>query len=315
MADGEQTPKHEHHLHMPHRDPERPRRRGGERLPAFLFSLAIVAVIGFVAAYIVTYDASSPRPGNQIMGTLAALGLMGIGAGMVVWAKRFMTPKQPEVEDRGRLASTPEEIAAFTSDFEVGEFEMERRGLLTKLLGAAIGAAGLAALVPLRSLGPAPGDNFTKSGWSNGKYVVDEQGRRVRANRINTDSILTVFPEGIEEKGKDLSQTVLIGLQANKFQVPPGRENWIPNNIGAFSKVCVHAGCPVGLYQAESALLICPCHQSTFNVNNACDPIFGPATNPLPQLPLAIDKDGHLFATGDFSAPPGPGFWNQRKTS
>src|SRR5262249_15610341 len=154
----------------------------------------------------------------------AAIGLMGIGAGMVVWAKRFMSPKRPEVEPRGRLASTAEVIAEFKGDFEVGEFEMERRGLLTKLLGAAIGAARLAAVVPLRSLGPLPVDaDFKKSKWTNGKFVVDEQGRRVRANRINTDSVLTVFPEGAVDN--ELSQTLLIGLRPNEFQVPPGRES------------------------------------------------------------------------------------------
>lgn len=283
------------------------RRRGGERLPAVLFVVAILSVIGFGAAYIFS-------PNNtQLMGAFAAVGLTGIGAGMIVWAKRFMTPPHPEVEPRGRLASTADEIDEFKADFEVGEFEMERRGLLTKLLGAAVGVAGLAALIPLRSLGPKPGENFKRSKWRNQKYVVDEQNRRVHANQINTNSVLTVFPENAN--GDELSQALLIGLKPNEFQVPPGRENWIPDNIGCFSKVCTHAGCPVGLYQAASSLLICPCHQSTFNVNEACNPVFGPATTPLPQLPLAIDSEGYLLATGDFSAPPGPGFWDQDRPS
>ena len=39
-------------------------------------------------------------------------------------------------------------------------------------------------------------------------------------------------------------------------------------------------------------------------------PVFGPAPRPLPQLPLGTDDDGNLIATGDFSGPVGPGFWD-----
>jgi ubiquinol-cytochrome c reductase iron-sulfur subunit len=283
-------------------DPTRPKRRGGETLPSLLFGAAIVAMLGFIVAYFLRAD-------TQVLGAFLAVGLGAIGAGMIVWAKRFMTPSHPEVEPRGRLASTAEEIEAFQGDFEVGEFEMERRGLLTKLLVAAVGTAGLAAIVPLRSLGPRPGRDFTASKWQNNRYVVDESDKRVRFDRVNTDAILTVFPE--HSVGDELAQTLLIGLRPNQFQAPPGRETWVPNNIAGFSKVCTHAGCPVGLYQANKGELICPCHQSTFDVYTAAEPVFGPAATPLPQLPLAIDQDGYLYATGDFSSPPGPGFWDQ----
>jgi ubiquinol-cytochrome c reductase iron-sulfur subunit len=39
--------------------------------------------------------------------------------------------------------------------------------------------------------------------------------------------------------------------------------------------------------------------------------VFGPAAKPLPQLPLTVDDEGSLIANGPFSAPIGPGFWNQ----
>ena len=91
----------------------------------------------------------------------------------------------------------------------------------------------------------------------------------------------------------------------------PGRDDWTVADLIAYSKICTHAGCPVGLYQAQSGLLLCPCHQSTFEVADGAKPIFGPATRSLPQLPLGTDADGYLIATGDFSAPIGPGFWDQ----
>jgi ubiquinol-cytochrome c reductase iron-sulfur subunit len=70
-------------------------------------------------------------------------------------------------------------------------------------------------------------------------------------------------------------------------------------------------GCPVGLYQTESALLLCPCHQSTFDVMRAAKPVFGPAARSLPQLPLGLDDEGYVIATADFSGPVGPGFWDR----
>jgi ubiquinol-cytochrome c reductase iron-sulfur subunit len=100
--------------------------------------------------------------------------------------------------------------------------------------------------------------------------------------------VTTVFPEGHEE----------------------GRSDWAPEGCLAYSKICTHAGCPVGLYRAEAGELLCPCHQSTFDVYTGAVPVFGPAARPLPQLPLDVNEEGYLVAQGDFSAPVGPSFWN-----
>ncbi|MGH2811076.1 MAG: ubiquinol-cytochrome c reductase iron-sulfur subunit, partial [Actinomycetota bacterium] len=86
---------------------------------------------------------------------------------------------------------------------------------------------------------------------------------------------------------------------------------WSQDGFVGFSKICTHAGCPVGLYQAESKELFCPCHQSTFAVLEGAKPTEGPATRPLPQLPVGIDGEGFLVAGGDFEEPVGPGFWNR----
>ncbi len=71
---------------------------------------------------------------------------------------------------------------------------------------------------------------------------------------------------------------------------------WAPAGYVAYSKVCTHLGCPVGLYEQQLELLVCPCHQSMFNVRNGAVPQFGPAPRPLPQLPLYFDSDGTLRA-------------------
>jgi ubiquinol-cytochrome c reductase iron-sulfur subunit len=118
-----------------------------------------------------------------------------------------------------------------------------------------------------------------------------------------------VFPEG--SPGSADGQAVLIRVAPGLLHPKPGREDWSPGGLVAYSKICTHAGCPVGLYQADSHQLLCPCHQSTFDVLRHAIPQIGPAAAPLPQLPLAIDADGYVVARGDFSEPVGPSFWRR----
>ena len=280
------------------------RRTGGERLPAIFLFLGILGALAFIVGFAVTEN-------TQVLGIGLFVALGGIGVGMVLWAQRFMTPSQPDVEPRGRIASTEAEIDEFRSDFNVGEYELERRSLLTKLLIGAVSAMGLAAVVPFTALGPRPGDNFTKTKWRKGVRLVNERNQPISAASLNVDAVVTVFPE--DDVGDELAQTLLIRMEAGRNQPVPGRESWTPLDLIAYSKVCTHVGCPVGLYEAQSGELLCPCHQSTFVVYDGANPVFGPAASPLPQLPLAIDGEGYVVADGDFSNPPGPEFWNQRK--
>ncbi len=138
--------------------------------------------------------------------------------------------------------------------------------------------------------------------------MVNESGEVVRAADVPDDGLLTVFPEGAV--GAADAQTVLVRVDAALLHLPPGRESWAPDGLLAYSKVCSHAGCPVGLYEADRHELLCPCHQSSFDVLRGALPVAGPAAWSLPQLALVVDADGSLRATGDFSAPVGPGWWS-----
>ena len=69
----------------------------------------------------------------------------------------------------------------------------------------------------------------------------------------------------------------------------------------------------MGLYRATTRSLLCPCHQSQFDVLDGAKPFFGPAARPLPQLPLGVDDQGVLVAQGDFYEPVGPAFWDREK--
>jgi ubiquinol-cytochrome c reductase iron-sulfur subunit len=285
----------------PQEPPER--RRGGELAPALCFGAGLLAGLALMVVYALGGQ-------TQAEGVLLFVALGGIGAGMVSWSKRFMSVGQ-EVEPRPRLASTEPEIDAFADDFDQGEYQLERRALLTKLMLGALGALGLAALFPIASLGPPARKSFRVSPYHKGTRLVTEEGELVRADSVNVNGVITVFPEG--DLNDEFAQVLLIGLDPQrKFTAREGREGWTPQDLAAFSKVCTHAGCPVGLFQQARGELLCPCHQSTFDVYDACRPVFGPAATSLPQLPITIDADGYVVADGDLSDPPGPAYWNQK---
>ena len=80
---------------------------------------------------------------------------------------------------------------------------------------------------------------------------------------------------------------------------------------GGVSKLCTHAGCPVGLYEAQTHQLLCPCHQSTFDVLHTPDRCSVRRRRPCRSSRLRVDADGYIEATGDFSGPVGPSFWSR----
>lgn len=270
--------------------------------PVVAFCLSALAAVGLAITYSV-----GGQP--QVEGVLLATALGGIGFGLVSWSRRFM-PDDVAVEDRGSVASAPEDVQGLLDDLGAEAAQVGRRHLLVRLLAVAGGALGVAALFPIRSLGPRPGRGLHTTPFADGgRRLVDEMGEPVRADELDVNGVLTVFPQGFE--GREDSQTLLLHLPEGDLVPREGREDWTVGGQCAFSKICTHAGCPVGLYEEQTQQLLCPCHQSTFDVADACRPIFGPATRSLPQLPLAVDDDGYLIATGDFSDPVGPGFWDR----
>ncbi|MGA9634316.1 MAG: ubiquinol-cytochrome c reductase iron-sulfur subunit, partial [Solirubrobacterales bacterium] len=182
--------------------------------------------------------------------------------------------------------------------------------------GAALGAS-LAA--PAASLGPVLDTaSLYETPWRRGRGLVDDRERPYRADDIESGSFYTAYPEG-GDPDKLGSPLIVIRLDPAQLHLPSGREDWAPEGILAYSKVCTHAGCAVALYrkplfpQAErKPAFVCPCHYSTFDPADGGTVLFGPAGRNLPQLPLEIDGEGLLRAAGDFSGPVGPSFWGIR---
>ncbi len=243
----------------------------------------------------------------QLEGLFLSIALGGIACGLVIWGNRLL-PQGPFVDNRHDLPSPAKEVEAVEDDLEQGG-TLTRRKMMVRSLGLAVGGLGLAALFPIRSLGPNPGRDLSHTAWHDGVRLITDDGRPVRAEDVPREGLVTVFPEG--DPGSADGQAVLIRVTPGLLVPKPGREDWAPQDIVAYSKICTHAGCPVGLYEANRHTLLCPCHQSTFDVLHHAKPQIGPAAAPLPQLPLRIDAQGFLVARGDFSEPVGPSFWHK----
>jgi ubiquinol-cytochrome c reductase iron-sulfur subunit len=274
-------------------DPDRP---GGGIILSF--GLSSLASLGLTIVYIAGGQV-------QLEGVLLGIALGGLAAGLILLAKQMM-PGGHYVQERQITLGLPEEQEETA---EALEHAIERRGFLVKVLGAALTALGIAALFPIRSLGSKPGRALYETEWEAGARVVTLDNAPVSINDLEIGGVLTVFPEGFTRPAD--SQTLLIRIQEDLYAPLAGREGWAPLGFIGFSKVCTHAGCPVGLYTPSNHELFCPCHQSVFDVLSAAAPIEGPATRRLPQLPLDVDAEGFLVAQSDYLEPIGPGFWSR----
>lgn len=277
--------------------------RATERRIAVALVISTLAALGLAAVYV-----AGGQP--QAEGALLMVALGGLGVAVILWA-RLLVPGPEITDERGELGSPTETAGAVEENIDDTTSEVPegvgRRSVL-RLFWLALGSLGLAALFPVRSLGPAPGRTLLTTAWREGRRLIDQEGRLVRPETLVVGGILTVFPEGAERAGD--SQAVLVRVEPGLLRPAEGREGWAPEGNIAYSKICTHVGCPVGLYQEAAHELVCPCHQSTFDVLRGARPTFGPATRALPQLPLMVDGEGFLVARGDFDAPVGPGFWN-----
>jgi ubiquinol-cytochrome c reductase iron-sulfur subunit len=260
---------------------------------------SMLASIGLTVVYALGGD-------PQIEGALLGVSLGGIAVGLVLFGHHLL-PGDQFVEPRDVVPHATAERPGVEAAFEAGAEPIERRRAIAIAFVASLGLLGIAALFPIRSLGTRPGRSLFRTDWRRGRRAVTDTGRPLQVSDLDLNTVVTVFPEGHEDAAD--SQTLLIRLPDDV--APPGPTDWSVDGVVAFSKICTHAGCPVGLYQAETQELFCPCHQSTFSVPEGAKPTFGPATRPLPQLPIGVNEAGFIVSLSDYTEPVGPGFWNR----
>jgi ubiquinol-cytochrome c reductase iron-sulfur subunit len=319
VSDNKSNPLPPAKLDDPHLQPAT---RHPERMQNLAILAMVVGMLGFIAfIWVYWIDAS-----NEWEAATLTVGMLGLGVGTIAWGK-YLMPQGPFVEERHEFHSSAPEREAFNAAITGrGGLEVKRRGLLLGVFAVGGGIMTLALLVPgVRSLGPKPAksednegpteDSLFTTNWKKGAKLVTVGGRQVMVDDLEVGGVLTVFPKGFEGSSPDqviLIRLAQLGPNDPPYPIaPPGKTSWGVQGYVAYSKLCTHLGCPVGLYQERTQQLVCPCHQSIFDVNAGAIPQFGPAPRPLPQLPITVDATGQMRANGSFDQAVGPGFWER----
>jgi ubiquinol-cytochrome c reductase iron-sulfur subunit len=332
-------------------DPKLERR--AERQVAGLFGLSAVCAVLFVVSYFAfAFDIGEDPTvflymgaSNVALGVTLGLALLFIGIGAIQWSRKLMNDTEI-VEMRHPVRSSDEDRAESVAALQTGASDsgLGRRPLIRNSLLGAIGVLLAPAVVMLKDLGKTnaqvtdaadyPGAGLEHTVWDQGMRVVrDVVGTPIRPGDMEIGDLINAEPDAIFQFGEDgepllegvtlqiaksKGAVVLVRMDPGENKPADGREDWAVDGILCYSKICTHVGCPISLYEKKTHHLLCPCHQSTFDLADAAKVVFGPAARPLPQLPLAVDDQGYLVAQSDFKEPVGPSYWernSQQSTS
>ncbi len=297
-----------------------------ERQVATMFGISALGTILLIVSYVfvpedlfIFIPVMGDQNAHQLgLGLGMAISLFFIGMGAIHWAKTLM-PDTEVVAQRHEFRSPDSDRKEFVEAVKAGAGAagLGRRSLIKKSLGAALGLSALSPLLLLRDLGPLPKKELEETTWKAGTHLVTDPGnRRIKASDLEVGAVAQVLPEIEDPEHRKLSDigkdaVLLIRLRPEEFNLEADRLAMTHEGIIAFSKICSHMGCAVALYEQQTKHLLCPCHQSTFDVTRAAKVIFGPAARPLPQLDITVDSEGYLVARNPFSEPVGPSFWER----
>jgi len=315
-------PPHEHRV----QDIDEEAAKRSERAVALLFTLSMVATVAFIVSYVAipadksiyVFPIGHISALNFALGLSLGVALFLIGAGAVHWARTLMSDEEL-VDERHAISAPPEVKAKVLADFKQGakESAIGRRKLVRNTMFGALALFPLSGVMLLRDLGPLPGTKLRHTMWSKGKQLVNmNTNEPLRPSDIAVGSLTFAKPEGLEEHDEDfqtqIAKAALMIVRIQPDNIKDKRElDWSYQGIVAYSKICTHVGCPISLYEQQTHHVLCPCHQSTFDLSDGARVIFGPAGHALPQLRIGVNDEGYLEALGDFSEPVGPAFWER----
>ncbi|MFE1906258.1 Rieske 2Fe-2S domain-containing protein [Streptomyces gardneri] len=300
--------------------------RRSERAVAFMFVLSMLATVGFIASYVIfpvdeivyIWPFGRVSSLNFALGWSLGLALFFIGAGAVHWARTLMSDVEV-ADERHPMEASPEVKAKVMADFAAGAAEsgFGRRKLIRNTLFGALALVPLSGVMLLRDMGPLPEKKLRTTKWARGKQLINMNTHEpLRPEDVAVGSLTFAMPEGMSEHDHDfqveIAKAALMIVRIQPEDIKDKRElEWSHEGVVAFSKICTHVGCPISLYEQQTHHVLCPCHQSTFDLSDGARVIFGPAGHALPQLRIGVNDKGFLEALGDFDEPVGPAFWER----
>lgn len=326
---------HEVHTRRTDVDPRAAKR--AERQVATTFGLATLLILTSVVAYVlIPVDAGVQLPLlgpvgalNVALGLSLGLGILLIGLGAIHWARKLM-PGNEVVAMRHEMRSKPEERRAAIDAFDRGlaDSGFAQRPIIRRTLIGAMLVLPLPLVIILRDLytapvgAPSPAEQLEHTIWDSGvRIVTDVSLQPLKPEDVPVGGLVAAVPANLhdveEEEGnlnaRAKAAIILVRMVPDEIvsqQAPPG-QTWDFQGVLAFSKICTHVGCPIALYEQRTHHLLCPCHQSTFDLADSGNVVFGPAARQMPQLPITVDDEGYLVAASDFQQPVGPSFWER----
>ncbi|MFJ9668353.1 Rieske 2Fe-2S domain-containing protein [Streptomyces sp. NPDC101219] len=315
-------PPHEHRI----QDIDERAAKRSERTVALLFTVSMLATIGFIAAFVAipvdkivyVWTLGHISALNLALGVTLGIALFAIGAGAVHWARTLMSDVEL-TDERHPIQAAPDVKAKVMDDFRQGakESDLGRRKLIRNTMFGALALFPLSGVVLLRDLGPLPEDKLRHTAWSKGKLLINQNTNEpLRPSDIIVGSLVFAQPEGLDphEHGfqNEIAKAALMLVRIQPENIKDKRAlEWSHEGILAYSKICTHVGCPISLYEQQTHHALCPCHQSTFDLSDGAKVIFGPAGHALPQLRIGVNDEGYLEAHSDFDEPVGPSFWER----
>ncbi len=323
-----------HRLRAADTDPKAARR--AERQVTSMFLLSVLFVVLFVVAYVgidKTTNVYIPVLGNvgasQVaLGFCLGAAVFLIGAGAIQWAKKLM-PDVEVVQQRHDMESPQSAADEAAANYERGKEEsgFARFGMIRRTLIAALVVFPIPLVIMLKDLwvptpeeeGKSPAEILSTTLWrADSRIVSDGTYRPVRPEDLPVGGLISAVPADLQEveheqgnlNARGKAAIILIRMEPDEIRSQQG-EGWDYQGILAYSKICTHVGCPIALYEQRTHHLLCPCHQSTFDLADSGNVVFGPAARRMPQLPIGVDAEGYLVAKSDFAEPIGPSFWER----
>jgi ubiquinol-cytochrome c reductase iron-sulfur subunit len=318
-------------LHVdPGPEPGSPLEKRAVRQVGLTFALAGVCAFLFVVVYVGSgwflpdwhweiSESGWSAAFTPLLGLFMGLSLLLVGVGLVLFTKKLL-PHETAVQEKHEAPHFDRVTAGATLVKGFHNSGLARRKLITRSLALMGGGVGLMLIMPLGGLikNPNKGNPLGTTPWAEGVRLVRNDGTPIRPGDQEPGSLETVFPAvpaGNSVHHADAA-TMLIRLRPEQLaadQPRAGQENFGFGDYVAYSKICTHAGCPVSLYEQETSRILCPCHQSQFDVTQGAKPVFGPATRALPQLPIDVDDEGFFVARSDYIEAVGPTYWNRER--
>ena len=83
-------------------------------------------------------------------------------------------------------------------------------------------------------------------------------------------------------------------------------------NFVAYSKICTHAGCPASLYEQQTNRLLCPCHQSQFDITDRARADLRAGHAAAAAAAARRGRRGLLRRRSRLHEPVGPTYWERR---